>query len=314
MNNIKYLIVSNTIDFSTDLICLELQNRNEPYLRINRDVFNEYKVIYHLDENKIAIIIEDIEYIIDEDNLKSIFFRAPVFLRSGKSYTVSEQLYRSQWASFIRNLIVFDKCKWINNPVNTYRAENKMYQLKIAKDVGLATPKTLVCNYLEENIEDTTEYIVKSLDTALFFDGNKEMFTYSNTVTGLELRRSNLSTAPVILQEYLKDKIDIRVTVIGDKLFPVKITTKGIGVIGDWRKTPKDILDYQTFVLPIDISRKIITIMKKLQLQFGGVDLIYCNKEYYFIEVNPTGEWGWLKFSTDTNLEVEIVDCMINVD
>lgn len=315
MNSIRHLIVSNTIDFSTDLICLELKNRNESYLRINRDKFNDYQIIYKLEENQIDITIEDSNYIIDENYLESVFFRAPVFLRSGKVYTVSEQLYRSQWSAFIRNLIVFDKCKWINHPVDTYRAENKMYQLKLAQDIGLITPKTWICNYASDEIfSDTTEYIVKSLDTALFHDGDIELFTYSTVVTGLELKQSNLSSAPIIIQEYLKDKIDIRVTVIGDKLFPVQITKNGLGIEDDWRKTPKESLTYTSCILPNEVSSNLIRLMKKLNLQFGGVDLIYFNDEYYFIEVNPTGEWGWLKFSTETNLEKEIVDCMLDFD
>ena len=47
-------------------------------------------------------------YEINDNILKGVFFRAPVFLRSHKKYNVNEQLYRSQWSSFIRNLVVFE--------------------------------------------------------------------------------------------------------------------------------------------------------------------------------------------------------------
>lgn len=46
--------------------------------------------------------------------------------------------------------------------------------------------------------------------------------------------------------------------------------------------------------------------MKKLELNFGGIDLAIVSGEYYFIEVNPTGEWGWLEVKTGTNISKTI--------
>ena len=46
--------------------------------------------------------------------------------------------------------------------------------------------------------------------------------------------------------------------------------------------------------------------MEKLKLNFGGIDLAYVNGEYYFIEVNPTGEWGWLEIKTGMKISSEI--------
>ena len=76
MNNVNYLIVSSTFDYSTDLICYGLEKSNKKYLI--------------------------------SDDLKAVYFRAPVFLRTTKNYTLKEQLYRSQWSAFVRNLIIFE--------------------------------------------------------------------------------------------------------------------------------------------------------------------------------------------------------------
>ncbi len=207
--------------------------------------------------------------------------------------------------------IVFDKAKWINHPVNTYRAENKLYQLQCAQNVGLPTPKTFVGNILPKRITPTNKYIVKSLDTALFYDESQEYFTYSSVVSGNELAESNIKDAPVILQEFLEDKRDIRVTVIGDKLFPVGITKNGENIYGDWRKNAKEDLQYMPETLPDDISNSIIKLMNTLELTFGGVDLAFSDGQYYFIEVNPTGEWGWLNQYCAIPLEKVIVDELV---
>lgn len=311
MNDIEYLIISSSIDYSTDLVCFELHERQKHYLRINRDKFGEYEIIFSLQTRKMTIKMDGDLYTIRNESLKGVFFRAPVFLRSHKKYNINEQLYRSQWSSFIRNLVVFDKAKWINHPVNTYCAENKLFQLQCAQNVGLLTPKTYVGNVLPQNIIPTKKYVIKSLDTALFYDDSQEYFTYTSVVSGKELIDSNIKIAPVILQDFLEDKQDIRVTVIGNMLFPVSITKNGENLYGDWRKNSKDTLKYKPEILPSDISNRIIELMDKLGLFFGGIDLAFSNGKYYFIEVNPTGEWGWLSPYSTIPLEKAIVNELV---
>ncbi len=314
MNNkrfieVQHLIVSSSIDYTTDYICLELERRGARYLRINRDKFKEYEICFSLDEEVLKIIIEKQIYLVRKD-VASIYFRAPVFLRSHKAYTVEEQLYRSQWSSFIRNLVLFKNARWINNPINVYGAENKLYQLYVAKKVGLEVPKSYVTNVVPDTIDCEKCYVIKSLDTALFYDGEKEMFTYTTVLEGSAMESLSLSDAPVIMQEYVKDKVDLRVTVVDKKIFPVKILKNGMSIDGDWRKTPKNELSYVPICLTEYVEQKILCLMNELGLVFGGVDLACSNGKYYFIEVNPTGEWGWLLNTAKLPIDKAIVDYM----
>lgn len=309
MNKIDYLIVSSTIDFSTDMVCYRLLEDNEKFYRLNRDEFLKHKIVVDLQNEVMIISIDGEEYEAQFEHLKGIFFRAPVFLRtqSKKELSVQEQLERNQWSSFLRNLIVFKNANWINNPVSTYRAENKIFQLCIAKEYGLAVPVTYISNCTDFNLESDKKYIVKSLDTALFYDmeNNKEMFTYSNVVSGSELNEYDLTSAPIFIQEFLNPKIDCRVTYVQGKLFPVKILQNGKGMYGDWR-IRKEELEYIPFQLPKYVENAIHKLMKKLELNFGGIDLAIVSGKYYFIEVNPTGEWGWLEVKTGTNISKTI--------
>lgn len=309
MNKIDYLIVSSTIDFSTDMVCYRLLEDNEKFYRLNRDEFLKHKIVVDLQNEVMIISIDGEEYEAQFEHLKGIFFRAPVFLRtqSKKELSVQEQLERNQWSSFLRNLIVFKNANWINNPVSTYRAENKIFQLCIAKEYGLVVPVTYISNCTDFNLDSDKKYIVKSLDTALFYDmeNNKEMFTYSNVVSGSELNEYDLTSAPIFIQEFLNPKIDCRVTYVQGKLFPVKILQNGKGMYGDWR-IRKEELEYIPFQLPTYVENAIHKLMKKLELNFGGIDLAIVSGEYFFIEVNPTGEWGWLEVKTGTNISKTI--------
>lgn len=315
MSKIEILVISDTMDFTTDYICLELQRRNANYLRVNRNKFKDYKVVVDIGSLILYITINDKEYIINNSNLKSIYYRAPIYLHDTykPNLSVEKQLYRSQWAAFLRNLVLFDNAEWLNNPIDTFRAENKMLQLKYAERIGMKYPHTLLLNSIENiGLNREKDYIIKSLDTVLLRQGNKEAFVYSSVITGKELMKSEFAVAPVIIQEYLYPKVDLRVTVIGEKVFAVKIVKKGIGIAGDWRKE-KDNVDFIEFDLPIDINKKCIKIVNNLGLAFGGVDLILHNGIYYFIEVNPTGEWAWLVNRAGLKIDKAICDYLLGI-
>ncbi len=311
MNEVEHLIVSSSNDYTSDYIAIELEKRGAKFIRINYNQLSEIQYAYSVNDGGLKVIFnEDDEFFLPKSKIKSVFFRAPVFIRSNKTYLVEDQLKRSQSSAFVRNLIVFDKAKWINHPVSIYKSENKLYQLEIAKKYGLKIPVTYVANCFLENLDKNKSYAVKSLDTALFFDGKQEYFTYTSIMSGSELTKSSLTDAPIILQDYIEDKIDIRATYIAGKVFPVTITNNGKKIEGDWRKTPKENLVYLPCKLPKELTETLVRYMGDLALNFGGIDLAFSRGDYYFIEVNPTGEWGWLVNTAKFPIAETIVDYM----
>lgn len=163
----RVLIISNRYDFSSDFISVELNRQKIPYLRINRDELKDYTIEF----NPIIPIIKDrfkdIEFTISNDNLKSVYYRAPTFLRDIFQDNISdeEQLIRSQWTAFVRSICVFENINQSNNPVDIYKAEIKPYQLFIANKIGFKVPETLISN---ETKKIDSKYIeIKSIDTAI---------------------------------------------------------------------------------------------------------------------------------------------------
>ena len=308
MNKTYVLIISNKFDFTTDYVVLALRELKIPYVRINRDEFFNYSIKVLVEKEEFHVDIGGKAFVLSNETLKSVYYRAPTFIRTINIPTDPEaQLYQFQWASFIRNLIIFEDALWINNPVATYKAENKLYQLKMAKQIGFKIPYTIVTNdeRLSE-IKGKAKYAIKTLDPGLLKIGDKEAFIYTNVVTGNELSRSNLSWAPVVIQEYLYPKFDIRVTVVGHEVFAVKILRQGKYIDGDWRRTKKDELEYIPMELPDKITQMCVNLVRKLGLIFGAIDLAFANEEFYFFEINPTGEWAWLVNSVNFPIPEEI--------
>jgi glutathione synthase/RimK-type ligase-like ATP-grasp enzyme len=310
----EILIISNKHDYSTDHVTFQLNRLEASYLRLNRDQFPDFEISLFPTEQELLGRVENFSFQISPEKLKSVYFRAPVYLHANYQPGISpdDQLARSQWAAFVRAISVFDNVLWINDPQATYKAEIKPYQLYLAKKVGFALPKTIVTNAKPHpnTFEKSDRLIIKTLDPAILNLATQEAFIYTNFIDYDELKNVNLSSAPVIIQEAIVPKIDIRVTVVGEKAFPVAIKKHDHGIDRDWR-LEKDEVEYTRTKLPPRVQEMCISLTKKLGLQFSGIDLALKGGEYYFLEINPTGEWAWLIEHTKWPIDEEIAKLLM---
>jgi len=292
---VDVLILSSIYDFSTDLITQALEKRGVNYLRLNKENFSEYRIT--IIPNDVLMKVEGPAGSFKIDgSILSIFYRQPVFLRNtpGESLSLNEQLKRSQWMAFLRSLSIFKHAKWMNWPASTYLAETKAYQLMQAHKLGLNTPKTKIGNNAKEFHSFTGEVIIKSLDTVLLREGNDSLFTYSTVEQPQRLQDEEIYEAPLTVQEYIFPKTDIRATIVGDNIFAVKITSNGKSIGEDWRVVSRDKIEYTDVQLPYEVKSACQRLVKNLGLNFGAIDLVESKGRYIFIEINPTGEWGWI--------------------
>lgn len=297
MSPASVLLLSSLYDFSTDLICIELEKAGVSYFRLNREQLTQHGISFNPLSRILRVRSKDIDITIGPE-LKAVVFRQPVFLRNtpAQPLELEKQMERSQWAAFLRALSVFSEAIWLNWPQATYLAESKPYQLHLAKELGFNVPSTIVTNDMGNLPKFTAEKIIlKSLDTALFFERDDCFFTYTTIADASSLATRDASTAPIILQDELQPKTDLRVTIIGNELFTVEILSNGKGVAGDWRTEPRELLEYRDVELPSDVEKLCREMVKRLNLNFGAIDLIESIGAYYFIEINPTGEWAWLQ-------------------
>ena len=300
----EVLIISNKFDFSTDFITTKLREFNIDYLRLNKDELGEYNIVLDPFTPSLLVCIEDRQYKISEKRLRSIYYRAPTFLRDifQNDLPEEEQLYRTQWAAFVRSLIVFENIRWVNNPVDTYKAEMKPYQLFYARKIGFEVPETFIVNDTINQIE-APRIAIKSIDTAILSQGDNEAFVYTTILDNKDLNNEHYSS-PFIMQKGLVPKIDIRITVIGNDIIPIRIISEH-GIDDDWRKFKGEI-KYEIFILPKEIEMYCLEFARGLNLLFCAIDMIENDNGFHFIEVNPTGEWAWLQKNTGYEFDTKI--------
>jgi glutathione synthase/RimK-type ligase-like ATP-grasp enzyme len=295
----RVLLLSGLYDFSTDLVAAELAEKEVPFVRLNREQLSDCRLTL----DPVAAILEvrtsSLSLNISADDLSSVLFRQPVFLRNtpGRALSLAEQLERSQWPALLRGLCVFDKARWMNHPAKTYLAESKPYQLHVASRLGFDVPSTRIGNDLRgiESAKLGNPLILKSVDTVLLRDGSDSVFTFSTIGHVDEWRDEDLYGAPVMCQKLIRHKTDLRVTIVGDAIFAARIQENGHGIEGDWRIRPRGEIQFVPAELPTDCATLCRRLAATLGLPFAAIDLAEVEDgRIFFLEVNPTGEWGWL--------------------
>lgn len=305
------LILSSKYDLTCDYVVARLREHGASYLRLNTEDLSSLAIHLYPAQRRCVVVAGDQKFDLEEDSLRSVFFRRPVFLRrvGSSPRTPEESFYRHQWSVFTRSMMIFESARWMNYPAATYLAEHKAVQLARAEAIGLMVPPTVMANNILSQdmswLAPDGIVAIKSLDTVLVHDGDKETFGFTNLVDIQELRQSPLHLAPATVQRGLTTKTDLRVTVVGDSVFTASITQAGSGVDGDWRCLKGDVA-HEEVVLPDDVREQCVALVKDLGLAFGALDFAVVDGEHYFLEINPTGEWAWLVDQPGFRIDEEI--------
>jgi glutathione synthase/RimK-type ligase-like ATP-grasp enzyme len=306
----RVLILASRYDLTCDYVISSLRAGGLPYFRLNTEDLPLFELTLDPVTPLLRGISSQLTFEIRGEHLASVYFRQPTFLREASlsGRPGREQFQRAQWAAFVRNLSVFDGCLWVNHPSHTYEAEHKAVQLRAAAQVGFEIPRTSICNSagpLEWVVGASDCVAVKGLDTVLVREGRLETFGYTNLLRPAEIGMHDIRSAPMILQQAIDPKLDLRVTVVGDLAWCVAVMVQGQRISGDWRLAKTD-AEFTEFDLPLVIVQQCISLTRRLGLQFGAIDLALSNGQFYFLEINPTGEWAWL----EAGLGIPIADAL----
>lgn len=293
---VEVLILTAELDFATDRICRELCERGVRYLRLNREHIPRLGLTLDPVLPELRCSHLDQHWVIGR-TLRAVWWRQGTFDRFASSAaSVEDQMIRTQGGAFMRSLMVFDEARWLNSPTATYRAETKAVQLLEAGRLGFDIPGTVMTNDPKGRWADTgdREVALKSIDTLLLRDGDDQLFGYTTLTRADLVATEELRATPATVQKAIRNKLDLRVTVLGQRWWCASIGRGGGGVEGDWRVTAKTELEIQAYDLPVDVAERCVALVRRLGLAYGAIDLAVAEDRHWFIEINPTGEWGFL--------------------
>ena len=296
------LCITHSADFYTiDIVQQHLQKQGIASFRFNTD---EFAVGY-----RFGFTLQECELITDKQTIRASQIQA-VWHRKLWNMQLPDALDPSYRSAIIKEYLTgrdlffqaLQQLPWMNGlPAAHAVNNNKLQQLKAARAVGLAVPRTLFTNDPAAAItffNDCNGDIVVKLHNALSrsMRGDTPFFPTTRLTAGDELHFDQLAYCPMIMQEYIHKQYELRIVYVDGAFFTGKIFTAGIEP-ADWRTMNSAGAAWQPYELPLPIRERLSALMHSLQLQFGAIDMIRQRPggEYVFLEVNPQGEWGMLQ-------------------
>lgn len=294
------LIVTCSYDLTSNYIQKRYES-NYTFFRLNIDEVNKFEI--NVNNKGFSIKNKETGRKIYSTEITSIYYRKIDFPNLDEYEPEDHVFIKKEILAFVDGIVNSFEGKVLTKPAILRNSENKVNQLMIAERLGIKQPKTSITNSSEyiNKIIGENKWILKPMASGRI---RKKDNSYEVIQTNIVDREVNeIEKCPTYFQEYITKEYELRITVINNKIFPVKITNQDKI---DWRKSgPSN--KFEICKIPKNIEKECLKILSELKLDFGAFDYIYTGREYIFLEVNPNGQWLWLEEELGLNISEEIV-------
>jgi glutathione synthase/RimK-type ligase-like ATP-grasp enzyme len=200
-------------------------------------------------------------------------------------------------------------CIWVNPRAADDAAHQKPYQWTVATGMGMRVPRTLVTNRPESARRFIDEIGVGKTVFKAFL-ASQEAWRETRLIEQADVDRlDSVRFAPVVFQEFVAG-IDLRITVVGDKIFAAQIDARNTPYPVDMRMVVGE-ADVQVANLPPKVRNAILKLQRRLGLYYGAIDMrVTDSGEYFFLEVNPAGQWLFVEHRTGLPISQAVADLL----
>lgn len=306
------LIFSEEADIHARAVVEHIERRGDSVRVMDYRIFPlESNLMASYERGHESVVLETAQGVIDFQDIKSCWWRRPQAFDLGNKLKSDEAEFAYgecqeamdgiQWAM---------KARWLNPPSNDEMGHRKTYQMSIAHQLGFPMPETLVTNNPAEVIEfqgrlDGKKIIYKP------FSATRKHWRETRVFGKRELQHlDSLCFSPTIFQRYVSGQ-DVRLTAVGGELFAAVIDARSSEYPVDFRMNMDRVTMHVTEI-PADVQRFVGALMKRLGLVYGAIDFrIDEHGDWYFLEINPAGQWLFVEEATGLPISESIADWLI---
>lgn len=320
------LILTNSTDgIHTDIVIEKLEQRGADTFRLDVDKIGSGELIINLVHENGSGDCE-IEYQSKKMRLadcKSIWYRRPNEFQMQIVDPIQKDYAEKELRSLLDGLWhITDQAFWLNPPLSLERARRKVVQLNMAWKYGFPFPRTLISNDPDKVKSFFAacgkKMIFKALQHEMLDYGDHCLTIATTLITEKHLENVELlRKLPGQFQEFIDKEYEVRVTIVGDSIFPVRIDSQEFSeTVVDWRHpTLIPQLKHSIIDLPKPVTDFCKCMLRELGLVFGAFDFVV-NKtgQWLFLEVNPNGQWYWIENFTGLGISDALVNVLLARD
>ncbi|MGN7758072.1 grasp-with-spasm system ATP-grasp peptide maturase [Chryseobacterium sp. 22532] len=296
------LIFSDNNDRTTIEVIRWLVALNKDFILVNDDEFFDIKADkkqFFLQSQKNSFFLDDIQ---------SVWYRrGGLFFKRYQYSNNSINIYMNETQHWLEDYILktLESKKHINKQSNSH--VNKLLVLEYAQNIGLNVPEYFLAENTDEVILAKT--ITKAITGNASLDNileNKDGMLYTSIIDKKEKDSFFIS----FFQEKIEKDFEIRTFYLNGECYSMAIFSQN----DDQTKT--DFRKYNNekpnrnirYSLPKDVEDKVQKLMQVLDLNCGSLDFIKSGDLYYFLEVNPVGQFANVAYHCNYPLFKKIAD------
>jgi len=318
------LLLSYSGDASIDYVISWLKTFNHSYIRINADEILDSNLYLSLEEKRLIYKNTNI----DVDSIRSVWYRKFGNFSKSNYFHVTKYIIASEDLNHLAHehhtilyafMSLFKDIKWLTPP--GLSGLNKLDTLLLAKKSGLDIPESYIISRKGQLIDiqkaSNKAYISKSVYEPHFIhrkDGIFSMFT--KEIKNIEKIPDVFF--PSLIQEKIDKEYELRIFYIDGEFYTMAIFSQEDKETEldfrkvDWENPNKRV----PYKLPFYVEERLTDMLNLMKLNCCSIDIIKSSIDgkYYFLEINPTGEFGMTSIPCNYEIFKKIALTLIEMD
>ncbi|GAA2674954.1 ATP-grasp ribosomal peptide maturase [Streptomyces lunalinharesii] len=310
----QVLVLAGRFDPTCDLVVEELNRRAVPVFRADLAEFPlRLTLAASLSGNRWHGTLRNDRRTLDLASVRSVYYRRPTRPAFPAQLTAEARKVAETEARWgFGGLLSALPCRWLPPPGKAADAEYKPLQLRVAAAAGLRVPGTLITNDPDaaRDFADSTggPLVYKPFFPVRGTVHGQTAAVYASIVPPGDLPHPDIATTAHLFQEWVPKAHEVRLTVVGRRIFAAEIHADSDAGRIDWR-SDYDSHTYRICEPPDDVAAGVLRVLDRLQLPYGAFDFVVSpDGDWHFLEVNPSGQYGFVEQATGLPITAAICD------
>lgn len=283
------LIVSQADDPHATLIETMLHGAGVTCVRTCLDLWHEH-VVEWVPDGPLRLQVDGANWSVGKAT--TVWWRRPGCFENAALRGSELELARDETAVILPGALASAGVRWVDEPWMTLRAANRLVQLTLANQLGIPVPETVVTN----SVCAAEAFAAEGTVVAKTISNGVGLAPFVDSVRPEDL--ALVASVPTVLQRLICGHADWRLVTVRDQCFAwrrERSPDEGV----DWRSADTDGGRFVAMSGAEALAEGAIAIQTGLGLSFSVQDWIEVGSDYFFLEVNPQGQWLFLDAAAD---------------
>ena len=308
------LAITNKLDTTADLLIVQAAHRGVKIVRVNTEDLPQTE--WEIDPLVPLVRFRCAAGEVSSESIRGIWYRRPLAPTYPPDIALSPSELRflaEQWRGLLDALEALPGVRWLSRPSSIQQAENKVLQLRWAVNAGFAVPASRITNSVRafSAFRASEGVVIAKALAGGYVKGEPARFIFTSLVPMETVPKDDeFAASPILLQRRLRPDAHLRITVVGEKSLAAEVVpTEGYDLL-DWR-TSEAPPTVRSKDVPNAVATAAVNLVRTAGLSFSSMDVLRVGDEYFFLDLNPNGEWGWLERGAGLPISDAILDFLV---